>query len=109
MEFPETTPIPLSMFRDVAPETVQERVVLEPSAMEAGEAEKLEMVGLAGPVTVTVTAAVTVPPVLYAESVYVVVAVGETDLLVPETLPTPWSMLIAVALLTFHVNTVIFP
>jgi len=58
----------------------------------------------ADPVTVTVTARVVEPPVPVAVRVYTLVAAGVTVLLVPVTVPTPWSMDNEVAPVTAHAS-----
>lgn len=98
MLVPVTVPTPLSMLSVDAPDTVQLSVDLPPRTMVAGEAWKAEMTGAGTTVTVAVDDAE--PEALVAVRVYVVVAAGETDTLVPVTAPTPLLMDIEVALLT---------
>ena len=64
---PKTEPMPLSIERVVGlPVTVKDKVELWPAVIDTGEAVKEEIVGGK---TVTVTAAVTVPPPLVAVKV----------------------------------------
>jgi hypothetical protein len=59
---------------------------------------------------VTVTLAVELPPPFVAVSVYVVVAVGLTDVLVvPVTGPTPWSIESVVAPVTLQESVELAP
>ena len=109
---PVTVPIPWSMPSDVAPVTLQLRVLACPPVMDAGEAENEAMTG-AEPATtaatVTVACAVLVPDEFVAVSVYVVVATGLILTLVPVTTPIPWSMLSNVAPATFQLNVLLAP
>ena len=68
---------------------------------------KVEPVDVA--VTTTVACAVVVPPGLTAESVYIVVAVGDTVTDVPETVPTPLLILVELAFVTFHAKSALCP
>jgi hypothetical protein len=69
------------METDVAPETFQESVAEPPVVIEFGEAAKETIVGGGVvAVTVTVAVAVTLPKLLVAVSVYIVVTDGATDI-----------------------------
>ena len=61
-----TEPMPLSIDKEVAPETVQDKAEDCPEVMEAGEALKTEITGAPGALMVTVTVAVAEPPLLVA-------------------------------------------
>lgn len=93
---PVTLPMPLSIDKDVAPDTDQLSEVLCPAVMPLGAALKPEMTGGNG-VTVTVAVLVTEPPPLVAVKVYVVVTAGLTETLEPVTVPTPLSIDIELA------------
>jgi hypothetical protein len=68
------------------------------------------MVGAPGTgTTVTVVVAVLLPDPLVAVSVKIVVAAGVTDVLVPVTVPTPWSMLRLVAPVTAQASMLLWP
>jgi hypothetical protein len=106
---PVTGPMP-EMDRLVSPETTHESVDIPPEAIVPGLAVKLWIVGtepVTG-VTVTVTSATTAPLGLMAVSSYVVVCVGETLALVPETTPMP-VMTNSVAFVTLQLNVALFP
>ena len=60
-------------------------------------------------VTATVAFAVVVPPGFTAESVYTVVAVGDTVTDVPTTVPTPLLTLVELAFETTHERTALCP
>jgi hypothetical protein len=98
---PVTAPTPLSMESEVAPVTCQSSVTgPPPAAREDGVAVKEAMVGRARAATLTV--AVDVPPGPVAVSVKVVLEVTDVVVLVPVTVPTPWSMETVPAPVTCH-------
>jgi hypothetical protein len=95
LEVPVTVPTPLLMVKVVAvpPVKVQDNVEDWPEVIEAGVAVKELTTGKAtAEFTVTVTDRVTLPALLEAVRAYVVVAIGDTALEVPVTVPTPLLM-----------------
>ena len=89
---PRTEPTLLSMLRvvGVPPDKVQDKVTEFPEMIVAGDAVNVEITGAAGAeLTVILTDFVAVPPLFFAVSVYVIVAVGLTTFEVkPNTEPT---------------------
>jgi hypothetical protein len=98
----ETAPMPWSMEHETASVALQVSVLDWPGLIVAGFAE---IVTVGGGIKVTVAAAVVVPEGPVAVMVYVAVFVGET-VCVPlvATVPMPWSMEHAVALVALQVN-----
>lgn len=97
-----------SIVTSVAEVVVQLNVELWPSWMDVGDALNVITGGPA--VTVTVVAAVTVPPLPVAVRVNVVVTEGETTLEpLNATLPIFWSMDTELALLVVHFNVELSP
>lgn len=89
----------------------EEPVPLEPLLLDDELDDELldELELLELEVIATVAVDVAVPPAPVAVRVYVVVAVGLTDLLVPVTVPTPWLMLRLVAPETVQLSSELWP
>jgi len=98
---PVTTPMPGAIVTRSAPVVAQFNVTGEPANTAAGVAAKDAIVGN-GTVTFTVTVRVTLPVSLVAVRVYVVLALGVTAMLVPETAPIPGEIDTVVAPATDH-------
>jgi hypothetical protein len=98
-----TVPMPWSIETEVAPVTFHCRVEDWPVVIVIGLAVKLVIAGTPAWARVIVAVAVTIPALLLAVRVYVVVVVGDTVLL-PDavTVPIPWSIENEVAPVIFH-------
>jgi hypothetical protein len=106
----DTVPTLGAIFIVVAPVTAHDNVTLSPEAIDDGLAVKAVITGRPAAVTVTTAVFVELPRLLLAVSVYVVVVVGDTDLVpVFDIVPIAWSMDTDVAPLTVHDSVELLP
>lgn len=104
----DTAPMPWSMEAEVALLVVQLRVEFCPASMVVGAALNVTVGGVT--FTVTLAVAVTLPPLPVAVIVYVVVTVGVTVFdPFKKTLPIPWLIEAAVALLVVQLRVELWP